>query len=214
MLGLDDHIAAYSDGTSLLLVAVVAFLLGLRHAGDPDHVAAVSALVAGAGDGVSRARRLGFAWGAGHATTLFVVGMPIVLAHRYLPDPVQRGVEATAGVVIMVLAVRLILKARRTAAGRIRTARAAYGNGLVHGAGGSAGIGLLLLASIASVPLAVGALAVFAAGTAISMALASTGVGYVMTRGVITAHAATVLPALGTVSLAFGAWYAVAAVQS
>ena len=115
MFGLDEHIAAYSDGTSLLLVAVVAFLLGLRHAGDPDHVAAVSALVAGERDGASRARRLGFAWGAGHATTLFAVGLPIVLAHGYLPDPVKvaqpwrdQGVEITDDTVRARLERRLV----------------------------------------------------------------------------------------------------------
>ena len=57
-------------------------------------------------------------------------------------------------------------------------------------------------------------LGVFAAGTAASMALASTSVGFVMSRNVIASHAATVLPAMGALSLAFGAWYAVAAVQS
>ena len=46
MFGLDDCIAAMSDGTSLLLVVVVAVLLGLRHATDPDHLAAVTTLVA------------------------------------------------------------------------------------------------------------------------------------------------------------------------
>ena len=46
MFGLDHAIASRSDGHSLLLVAVVAVLLGLRHATDPDHVAAVTTLVA------------------------------------------------------------------------------------------------------------------------------------------------------------------------
>ena len=48
MFGLDDHLAGLSDGTTLLLVAAAACLLGLRHATDPDHVAAVATLMAGA----------------------------------------------------------------------------------------------------------------------------------------------------------------------
>ena len=44
MFGLDDLIASWTDGTSLVLVALVAVLLGLRHATDPDHLAAVGAL--------------------------------------------------------------------------------------------------------------------------------------------------------------------------
>ena len=38
MFGLDDVLASYSDETSLVLVAVVALLLGLRHETDPDHL--------------------------------------------------------------------------------------------------------------------------------------------------------------------------------
>ena len=64
MFGLDDMIANLSDGTTLWIVMSVAVLLGLRHATDPDHVAAVSTVVAG-GEGRSRwaPARLGVAWG-------------------------------------------------------------------------------------------------------------------------------------------------------
>ena len=41
MFGLDDWLASYSDGASLAVVALVAIALGLRHATDPDHLAAV-----------------------------------------------------------------------------------------------------------------------------------------------------------------------------
>ena len=81
-------------GRSLWLVLLVAVLLGLRHATDPDHLAAVTTLVAGGKTRVARQRggaRL--AWGAGHATTLFVFGLPILLLNRYLPAPVEQGAE-------------------------------------------------------------------------------------------------------------------------
>ena len=45
MFGLDEKIAAFSDGTAVLIVIAVAILLGLRHATDPDHLAAVSTLI-------------------------------------------------------------------------------------------------------------------------------------------------------------------------
>ena len=48
MFGLDDWIASFSDGATLAVVAVVAVVLGLRHASDPDHLAAVTTLIAGA----------------------------------------------------------------------------------------------------------------------------------------------------------------------
>jgi high-affinity nickel permease len=72
MLGLDNWIAAFSDSGKLALVAVVAVVLGFRHATDPDHLAAVSTLVAGTREHATRAAaRLGLFWGLGHATTLF-----------------------------------------------------------------------------------------------------------------------------------------------
>jgi high-affinity nickel permease len=78
MSGLDEWIAGISDGTTLLVVAVAA-VLGLRHAADPDHLAAVTALIATGDERSGRAaRRLGFIWGLGHATTLFAFGLPIV----------------------------------------------------------------------------------------------------------------------------------------
>jgi hypothetical protein len=46
MFGLDDRIATFSGGPSIRIVLAVAVLLGLRHATDPDHIAAVTTLVA------------------------------------------------------------------------------------------------------------------------------------------------------------------------
>ena len=65
MFGLDDLIASYSDGAAVWIVLLVAILLGLRHATDPDHIAAVTTLVAGAREQAARrAGELGLAWGA------------------------------------------------------------------------------------------------------------------------------------------------------
>ncbi|TML00640.1 MAG: hypothetical protein E6G41_17620, partial [Actinobacteria bacterium] len=71
---------ALGAGELFLVVALVAILLGLRHATDPDHIAAVSTLVASDEPDPRRAGRLGFTWGMGHATSLFVFGVPIVLS--------------------------------------------------------------------------------------------------------------------------------------
>ena len=77
MFGLDDKIAGFSNGTTLLVVAAVAVLLGLRHASDPDHLAAVTTLIASGKERATRAAaRMGFVWGLGHATSLFLFGLP------------------------------------------------------------------------------------------------------------------------------------------
>jgi high-affinity nickel permease len=239
MFGLDDWIANFSDGATVGLIVVVAVLLGLRHASDPDHLAAVSTLIASGTERTKRAAaRLGLTWGLGHATTLFAFGLPIVLFKSFLPEPVQEGAEASVGLVIVALAVWLLVRWRRgvfhvhvhshgsgphihahthnggTAhAHRIRTRSPfqAYGIGLVHGMGGSAGVGILLLATIHNRGIAVGALAVFALFTAVSMAITSTTFGITLSSGPMRRSFNRVAPALGTASLLFGLWYALGA---
>jgi high-affinity nickel permease len=234
VFGLDDKLASFSNGTTLLVVLGSSLVLGLRHATDPDHLAAVATLLASGRERATRAAaRLGLAWGLGHATSLFVFGLPIVLYRAYLPGAIQSGTETAVGVVIVALAVWLLVRwrrgafhdhehghggahhrhahARARAHAHARTARRAYAVGLVHGLGGTAGVGVLLLSAIGSRELAVTALALFAAGTAVSMTLLSTCVGATLGTGVARRAFARLAPALGAVSLAFGVWYALGA---
>jgi ABC-type nickel/cobalt efflux system permease component RcnA len=245
VFGLDDRIAELAQGGGLLVVLFVALLLGLRHASDPDHLAAVSTLIASdPEDGTRRAGRLGLSWGAGHALTLALFGLPIVLLHAYLPDTLQSAAEAAVGVVIMLLALRLLIRWRRghyhahphshgdvehrhlhphethethahghdPGARLGRTRLQAFGIGLVHGAGGSAGVSVLLLAAIPGRTEAVAALIVLAAGTAVSMALLSSAFGYAITRGPVLTRMLALAPAMGVVTLAFGGWYTLGAI--
>jgi hypothetical protein len=204
MFGLDEALAGVSDGTTLLLVLGIALLLGLRHATDPDHIAAVTTL--GAGDGRSAAR-LGLAWGGGHATSLFAFGLPIVLYRAYLPAVAQEGAEAAVGVLIVGLAIALLVRTRRPRR-RLRTRATAYAIGLVHGTGGSAGVGILLLAAIHDRSLAIAGLALFAAGTALSMTVLSAGL-----ERTFAPRLSRAAPALGVASLVFGVWYTLGALS-
>jgi high-affinity nickel permease len=240
MLGLDHWIAGFSDGTTLAVVALVALVLGLRHATDPDHLAAVTTLIAGTRERATRAAaRLGIAWGLGHATSLFAFGVPIVLFKAYLPERVEQGAETAVGLLIVGLAIWLLVRWRRGlfhvhvhaherlhahghvhdgdghphATARARTPLQAYAIGLIHGTGGSAGVGVLLLASIHDHALALAALAIFAVCTALSMALLSTGFGRALGSAPVRASFDRVAPVLGVASLAFGAWYALGALE-
>jgi cytochrome c biogenesis protein CcdA len=223
MFGLDTWIASFSDGATLALVCVVAVVLGLRHATDPDHLAAVSTLIAGTRErATGAAARLGLSWGLGHASTLFAFGLPIVLFQRYLPKTVEQGAEVAVGAVIAALAVSLLLRWRRGQLQvhthvhpprRARTPLQAFAIGLVHGMGGSAGVGVLLLAAIHDRGLAIGALALFAACTALSMALLSSGLGFTLGRARVRSVFPSVAPALGLLSLVFGVWYALGALN-
>jgi high-affinity nickel permease len=225
MFGLDDWIAGMSDGASVAVVLLVAVLLGLRHATDPDHIAAMTTLVASGRERVTRsAARLGAWWGVGHAITLVVFGIPILLAERYLPERVQQGAETAVAALIVFLGLRLIVRWRhgyfdlhahphpeREHRHQVRTPLGAFGVGLVHGIGGSAGVGLLLLAAIPSETVAVASLLLLALFTAVSMTLVTVGFGLTLTGRPVVAAANTIVPALGAASLAFGLWYAAAA---
>jgi high-affinity nickel permease len=219
MFGLDDRIAGLSNGTTLLVVVAISVLLGLRHAGDPDHLTAVTTMIASRRDRATRhAARLGLTWGLGHATSLFVFGVPVVLYSAYLPATVQAAAETAVGCLIVGLAGMLLFRWRRGAYRfpahahpRGRNPWQAYAIGLVHGMGGTAGVGLLLLATIQSRALAVTALALFATCTAISMTLLSAGFGAALSAQAVSRSFRHIAPALGLASLAFGLWYALGA---
>jgi high-affinity nickel permease len=219
MFGLDDRIAGLSNGTTLLVVVAVSVLLGLRHAGDPDHLTAVTTMIASRREHATRhAARLGLTWGLGHATSLFVFGVPVVLYSAYLPETVQAAAETAVGCLIVALAVLLLHRWRRGAYRfpahshpRGRNPWQAYAIGLVHGMGGTAGVGLVLLATIQSRLLAVVALALFATCTAVSMTLLSAGFGVALSARRVQRSFEHVAPALGIASLTFGVWYALGA---
>jgi high-affinity nickel permease len=231
VFGLDESIAHASDGTTLVLVLAVAVLLGLRHATDPDHLVAVATLIAADQSPAARqAGRLGASWGLGHATSLLALGLPIVLVGASVPERAEQAAETAIGLTIVALAAWLLLRWRRgllqtgpppqrqpahgaadphtSRAAPARTPQQAYAIGFLHGVGGSAGVGVLLLAGIANEALAVLALALFAVCTAISMAVLSSGFGATLGSAPARRLVPRLVPILGVGSLAFGAWYA------
>ncbi len=241
MAALDGWLEGFMHGpASLGVILLISALLGLRHASDPDHLAAVTTLIASEEDlgKVRKAGFMGLLWGAGHGTSLVLIGLPLVLFNRYLPGAVQQAAETLIGAIIILLAVRLLLRWRRglfhvhththggephrhvhSHAGqeahehthKQRSPLGAYGVGLVHGIGGSGGLTLLLLSTISGKAQAAGALVLFAVGTAVSMALLSTAFGLAIAGGPLSRNFERVAPVLGVLGVAFGAWYALGA---
>ncbi len=206
MFGLDEKIASLASGKPLVALAV-ALLLGLRHPLDPDHLAAVGAMARTSGKRAHGAL-IGFTWGLGHATTIVLLGTPLVLWAAVMPESLQRIIEAVIGVVILVLGLRLYLRHNRGDQHAHphrppRSLREAYAVGVVHGAGGSAGIGLLLIAAIPSESVALASLFVFAISTTFAMGGVAAGLGSMLQN----------LPArpVGAFVCAFGVWYLAAA---
>lgn len=243
MAGVDGWLEGFMHGHgSVALVLVVSLALGLRHATDPDHLAAVTALIASEKEReqVRKAGLMGLFWGLGHGTTLVLIGLPLVLVGRFLPEVIVQAAEVAIGVIIALLAARLLVRWRRgffhahthvhdgeahrhihshaedashehAHAMPDRTPLSSYGVGLVHGIGGSGGLTLLLLSTISDKAEAAAALLLFAAGTATSMALLSTAFGLAIADGPIMRNFGRVAPVLGVLSMAFGGWYALGA---
>lgn len=225
MLGIDDWLAGLSGGASFGVVVLVAVLLGLRHATDPDHLAAMTSLVVSRRErAAGSAARLGAWWGAGHAVTLVAFGIPILVAQRYLPEHFEQGAESAVAALIVFLGLRLLARWRHgyfelrvhphgapEHRHGVRTPFGAFGVGLVHGTGGSAGVGLLLLASIPSETVAVVSLLVLAFFTAVSMTAVTAGFGLALSTGWLAGAPRALVPAFGVASFGFGIWYAAAA---
>jgi cytochrome c biogenesis protein CcdA len=94
-----------------------------------------------------------------------------------------------------------------------RSPLAAFGIGMVHGLGGSAGAGILVVGAASSRVPGVAALVLFAGGTAASMALVSAAFGYALARPPVATRVNSLVPMLAIVSLIFGAWYAFTAIR-
>jgi ABC-type nickel/cobalt efflux system permease component RcnA len=243
---IDEWLEGFLHGTGgVWFIVLISVLLGLRHASDPDHLAAVTTLIASEKQHkIKKAALMGFSWGLGHATTLLVVGLPLVLLGQYLPEGVQQAAEVAIGAIIVILAIRLLGRWRRgvfhvhghahsdgephrhlhshandaahehSHVARLRTPLSAYGVGLVHGIGGSGGLTLLLLSTIPDPGQAAAALLIFAVGTAISMAVLSTGFGLAIAAGPIARNFERVAPVLGVLAVAFGVWYMLGAFEA
>jgi hypothetical protein len=106
----DAWLTGLFSGAPMLVALGIALVLGLRHASDPDHLVAVTSLVAADGGNTRQAARLGAWWGAGHAGTLVLIGMPLIFFKSSLPAWLESGAEKAVGVVIALLALRVILK--------------------------------------------------------------------------------------------------------
>lgn len=184
----------------MLTFLLLGFLLGLRHAVEADHVAAVATLVARAPSARQCVLR-GAVWGLGHTLTLLVVGGTSLVAGLVIPDHIHRLLEGAVGVMLVALGLDVF---RRMRQGRIhfhphehgelrhihahRHVNAAHDHlharrfplrallvGSVHGVAGSAAL-VLLAAQAASGPVSgLGYILLFGCGSIAGMAVLSLG---------------------------------------
>lgn len=97
---------------SLASTLVLGFLLGLRHALDADHVAAVATLATGTRS-LGRTVAQGVAWGMGHTLTLMLFGGAVLVAGAVVPEQAARSLELAVGVMLVLLGADTLRRLRR-----------------------------------------------------------------------------------------------------
>lgn len=212
---------------SSLAGVLLGLFVGLRHAFEPDHLAAMATLAAEA-RGPRRGALLGAIWGVGHTLALVVVGAILIIAGAALPARLGAAFELAVAGVLVVLGIRAIAIARREGAagpshrhshrgvahdhggpaahvhvGRHTLAWRPLAVGLVHGLAGSGALTALVFAQLASPASRMSYLGLFGvgsiAGMSIASAIASASLGRMTGRG----HRALMLAA-GLVSIGVG----------
>ena len=157
--------------TALLSVTLLGFLLGMRHATDPDHVVAVTTIVAQQRS-LGRAARTGVLWGVGHTATILLVGGAIIVLKVQLsaiPPRVGLSLEFAVAMMLVVLGLLTLAGGERLVADS--TARPLT-VGFIHGLAGSAAVATLPQVALIPNPVwAVTYLAVFGVGTIAGMML-------------------------------------------
>jgi hypothetical protein len=184
--------------SSPLAVLALGFALGLRHALDVDHLAAVSTIVT-ARRSLWRSALVGVVWGLGHTSALLAVAIGVIALHAEIPPLVAQLLELGVAAMLLVLGAQLLRTVVRgealhlhvhTHAGRPHahphvhrgalddhehgpSHRRPFLVGLVHGLAGSAALMLAVAATIPDPLLALGYVGVFGAGSIGAMAVTS-----------------------------------------
>lgn len=91
------------------------FALGLKHALDADHLAAVAVIVGEDKPSILSSSKVGVAWGMGHASALTLVSLAVILLDFRVPDTAASWMEFLVGVVLAALGGRMVLQFRRGA---------------------------------------------------------------------------------------------------
>jgi high-affinity nickel-transport protein len=151
---------------SLLPALVFGFALGVRHATDADHIAAVGTIARA--DSLRRAAALGAAWGLGHSGSVLIVGGALVLMRLPMPVRLALALEFVVAIMLVALGVRSLLV--RHGANSVSAARPVL-IGVVHGLAGSAVLALLVVGTTQSAIAAAVYLLCFSVGTIVGMML-------------------------------------------
>ncbi len=181
-------------------------LLGMRHALEPDHLAAVTTLVTDERN-TYKAALLGVCWGLGHTLSLVVVGTALVLLRAEMPAFAADLFELGVALMLVALGLRAIyLAARQGSAGAVHAhhhgphvhvhrgapahihvgrwtlARRPLLVGAVHGLAGSGALTALVLATLPTTAARLTYMLLFGLGSTVGMAALSGLLGLPLAR--------------------------------
>jgi sulfite exporter TauE/SafE len=176
------------DLSYLFVLLGTGMVLGLKHAFDADHVAAVSTIVTRT-DSLPKSLRYGAVWGGGHTATLLVVGLVVLLFKVTISDPVAAAFEGIVGLMLIVLGVNVFWSVLPMVGGASTEEHdPSHGHdhsempivwrsmdwrsfvvGAVHGLAGSAALMLLVLSTVTSVLAGIVYILVFGVGSILGM---------------------------------------------
>ena len=205
-------------------------LLGMRHALEPDHLAAVSTLVSRERNSL-KAALLGMCWGLGHTAGLIVVGAVLVVFRAELPTRIADIFELLVAIMLIALGSRAVLAALRQVrpAHHHRLAFAVHQHsgmpahvhigawtlarrplivGAIHGLAGSGALTALVLTTLPSTSARLSYMALFGLGSTVGMAALSGLLGWPLAR--LGAHhgvARAISLAVGCMSVALGLFW-------
>jgi nitrile hydratase accessory protein len=208
-------------------------ILGMRHALEPDHLAAVSTLMTGERSS-AKAAWLGAWWGLGHTLTLFTAGALLVVLHAEMPAIVAQVLEACVALLLVGFGVRAIHQGARGALkGPTHSHKPVKGSafslfrvdrwtlarpllvGAVHGLAGSGALTALVVTTLPSTATRLAYLMLFGVGTTAGMVVLSGLMGWPMAR--LGSHHVCVRIlslAVGCVSTALGLFWGYPLVES
>jgi ABC-type nickel/cobalt efflux system permease component RcnA len=182
------------------------FILGLKHALDPDHMVAVSTIVSES-KSVKRSSLVGTFWGLGHTASLLLAGIIVIALKVQISDRVALWMEFTVALMLILLGVKTIIKPLRrwklhrhshTHDGSTHTHIHLHRSGeeqrhqhshlidigvrtvlvgMVHGMAGSAAVTLLVLTTIPSAVAGLIYIIVFGLGSVGGMLIMSSLIG-------------------------------------
>ena len=172
---------------SLLSSLFLGWLLGMRHALEPDHLAALTVLMARRG-GRRGPALLGAVWGLGHTVALLVVGCVLAVVDQKLPFRLAQAFELLVGLMLLILGGRAVV---RTAFSRGGTPDRPAGGpwfrqplivGVIHGLAGSGALTALVLARLPTVAARICYIALFGLGSVAGMACLTGLAGWPLAR--------------------------------